>query len=83
MVQTTIDLDHELSNFVEIFKAHKNLKSKNEAIRVIITEYKELKKEEFMDRLLVMESSILSEKALAKSWLSEEDEEAFAYLQEE
>lgn len=81
MVQTTIDLNDETSTFVNVFKSQRRIKNKNDAINKIIEEYKELKKEEFNEKMLGFECSLLSEKALAKDWLSKEDEEAFAYLQ--
>ena len=81
MVQTTINLGEIENGFVEMFKAQRNLNSKNEAINKIIEEFKALKKEEFQEKMLSFECSLLSEKALAKDWLSKEDEEAFAYLQ--
>ena len=81
MVQTTINLGEIENGFVEMFKAQRNLSNKNEAINKIIEEFKALKKEEFQEKMLSFECSLLSEKALAKDWLSKEDEEAFAYLQ--
>ncbi|MFP4401747.1 MAG: hypothetical protein ACLFPL_00805 [Candidatus Nanoarchaeia archaeon] len=81
MVQTTINLGQTQNGFVEIFKAQRNLSNKNDAINTIIEEFKELKKEEFNEKMLAFECSLLSEKALAKNWLSKEDEGAFAYLQ--
>jgi len=81
MVQTTITLDSNLSLFIDIFKAQRGFKNKNQAINEIIKEFKELKKEEFIDKSLAIESALMSQEALAKSWLSKEDEEAFNYLQ--
>ncbi|MFT4244155.1 MAG: hypothetical protein ACMXYB_01725 [Candidatus Woesearchaeota archaeon] len=81
MVQTTINLGEIENGFVEMFKAQRNLSNKNEAINKIIEEFKALKKEEFQEKMLSFECSLLSEKALAEDWLSKEDEEAFAYLQ--
>ncbi len=48
--------------------------------QVLLLMYLNLK-EEFNEKMLGFECSLLSEKALAKDWLSKEDEEAFAYLQ--
>lgn len=39
------------------------------------------KDDEIIIKKSVPESALLSEKSLAKAWLSKEDEEAFAYLQ--
>ena len=39
------------------------------------------KDDEIILKKSIPETAILSEKSLAKAWLSEEDEEAFAYLQ--
>ena len=62
-------------------KAQRGIKSKKEAVSQIIEEFKELKKEEFNDKLMGLESAFASEQALAENWLSQEDEEAFASLQ--
>ena len=40
------------------------------------------KNDEIILKKSIPETAILSEKSLAKAWLSKEDEEAFAYLQE-
>ena len=39
------------------------------------------KDDEIIIKKSIPESALLSEKSLAKAWLSKEDEEAFAYLQ--
>ena len=39
------------------------------------------KDDEIILKKSIPETAILSEKSLAKAWLSKEDEEAFAYLQ--
>ena len=39
------------------------------------------KNDEIILKKEISETAILSEKSLAKAWLSKEDEEAFAYLQ--
>ena len=39
------------------------------------------KNDEIILKKEIPETAILSEKSLAKAWLSKEDEEAFAYLQ--
>ncbi len=41
------------------------------------------KNDEIILKKSVPEAALLSEKSLAKAWLSKEDEEAFAYLQNE
>jgi metal-responsive CopG/Arc/MetJ family transcriptional regulator len=81
MVQTTITLNNNLNRFVDVFKAQKGLKNKNETINEIIKEFQKLKKEELQEEILAHECCLASEKSLAKAWLSKEDEEAFAYLQ--
>jgi hypothetical protein len=81
MVSITIDLSDESNTFVDMFKSHKGIKSKNATISKIIEEFQDLKKEEFTEKILGYECSLMSEKALAKDWLSKEDEEAFSYLQ--
>lgn len=40
------------------------------------------KDDEIILKKSIPETAILSEKSLSKAWLSKEDEEAFAYLQE-
>lgn len=40
------------------------------------------KNDEIILKKSIPETAILSEKSLAKAWLSKEDEKAFAYLQE-
>lgn len=40
------------------------------------------KNDEIILKKSISETAILSEKSLSKAWLSKEDEEAFAYLQE-
>ena len=43
MVQAIINLNPKVSDFVEIFKAKKKIKNKNDAINKIIEEYSNLK----------------------------------------
>lgn len=81
MVQTTVDLNSNLNSFVDVFKAQRGIKSKQDAIKEIIREFQELKKEEFNEKMLAYECSLATEKELAKQWLCKEDEEAFKYLQ--
>lgn len=49
----------------------------NEGDRLIVIR----KGDEIVLKKSIPETAILSEKALAKAWLSKEDEEAFSYLQ--
>ena len=41
------------------------------------------KNDEIVLKKSIPETALLSEKSLSKTWLSKEDEEAFAYLQDE
>jgi AbrB family looped-hinge helix DNA binding protein len=41
------------------------------------------KNDEIILKKSIPETALLSEKSLSKAWLSKEDEEAFAYLQDE
>ncbi len=41
------------------------------------------KNDEIVLKKSIPETALLSEKSLSKAWLSKEDEEAFAYLQDE
>lgn len=81
MTQTTITLDTEANAFIELFKAKRGFKNKNDTIVEIIKEFQKLKQEELQDKMLAYECSLMTEKALAKAWLCKEDEEAFKHLQ--
>ena len=50
----------------------------NEGDKLIIIR----KDDEIILKRAISETAILSEKSLSEAWLSKEDEEAFAYLQE-
>ncbi|NQZ85826.1 MAG: hypothetical protein HRU03_08960 [Nanoarchaeales archaeon] len=77
MTETIINLNQDLSNYINSFKQRTGIKSDDKAILEIISEFK-LNEEE---KELAISCAKVSEKSLGEQWNSKEDDKAFAYLQ--
>ncbi len=51
MVQTIIDLNEKEDRFLNIFKAQRGIKSKNEAFKTILKEYEQTLEKELEDKI--------------------------------